>query len=126
MMFTCSSCSSFVPTKQSVCPACGAQVVHSATARIVGGVLTLAGGSVFAMTLTACYGAPVDRIPESDAGIGSRDAAAACTPATDLDADGYCGADDCDETDADINIGALDVAGDSVDSDCGGTDGPDL
>ena len=124
MMFTCSSCSSFVPPKLSVCPACRAEVVHSTGARVVAGVLTLAGGSVFAMTLTACYGA-INEPYYPDSGT-TGDAPSSCTAATDTDADGYCGAEDCNDTNANIHVGATETIGDGVDSDCGGGDGTDL
>lgn len=117
-MFTCHACSSFVPALRATCPACGAE--RSTAARLVGGTLALAGGSVFAMTLSACYGAPY--YPERDAG-NPGDSGPSCM---DLDDDGFCGAQDCDETDASIYEGAVETVGDGVDSDCGGTDGPDV
>lgn len=118
-MFTCSACSSFVPAKEAACPACGAKFARSATTKVVSGVLALAGGSVFAMTLTACYGAIAEPIYDD---TGTRGDTPACT---DEDLDSYCTPDDCDDTDAAVNPGATDTAGDEVDSDCGGTDGPD-
>ena len=39
---------------------------------------------------------------------------------TDTDSDGYTGADDCDETNAAVNIGATEVCGDGIDNDCDG------
>jgi len=118
-MFTCSACSSFVPAKQSACPACRAQFTRSTTTKVVSGVLALAGGSVFAMTLTACYGSINEPIYDDTGASGDT---SACT---DDDADGYCTPDDCDDTNAAIFTGAPDMAGDGIDSDCGGTDGPD-
>lgn len=118
-MFTCSSCSSFVPAKQSACPACGARFSSSTTTRVVSGVLALAGGSVFAMTLTACYGAINEPIYDD---TGVRGDTPACT---DVDLDGACAEDDCDDDDDSVYPGASDPAGDGIDSDCGGTDGPD-
>ena len=41
-------------------------------------------------------------------------------PARDGDADGYVAEDDCDDGDALINPGAIEVAGDKVDNDCNG------
>lgn len=91
--------------------------------RMVGGVLTLAGGSLFAMTLSACYGV-ADRPDFRDAGGPRPDAnSATCSDtASDLDGDGYCGALDCDEADPSIHADAMETAGDGVDSDCDGVD----
>jgi hypothetical protein len=117
-MLSCTACSSFVPATRSVCPACGTAVTHSTAAKVVGGVLTLAGGSLFAMTLTACYGSVAEPY-YPDASTGD---APGCT---DMDDDGFCGELDCDETDAAIYVGAPETAGDGIDSDCGGTDAND-
>jgi hypothetical protein len=47
-------------------------------------------------------------------------------PSTDLDGDGYTEADgDCDDGDAEVHPGAVDMVGDDVDSDCDGIDGQD-
>lgn len=43
-----------------------------------------------------------------------------CQNDPDLDGDGYTGDTDCDEGDASVNPGAVDVCGDSVDNDCDG------
>jgi hypothetical protein len=53
-LFVCSACSSFIPPAARACPACAREVTPAI--RVVGGALTLAGGSLFAMTLSACYG----------------------------------------------------------------------
>ncbi len=42
--------------------------------------------------------------------------------ATDLDLDGHTGSDDCDETKADVYVGAPEKCGDGIDQDCDGTD----
>jgi hypothetical protein len=53
-------------------------------------------------------------------------AAAYGVPETDADLDGYndinFGGDDCDDTNADIHPGAVEIAGDNVDSNCDGQD----
>lgn len=51
-------------------------------------------------------------------------------PACDLDCDGYtamgvCGGDDCNDDNASINVGASDNVGNSIDSNCDGSDGVD-
>ncbi|MBX7192082.1 MAG: hypothetical protein K1X94_08490 [Sandaracinaceae bacterium] len=126
-MFVCAACSSFVPPASRACPACGQALTP--TARVVGGALALAGGSLFAVTLTACYGV-AEPIPERDAAV-ARDTNAmgltsTCTDATaDLDGDGYCGELDCDEANPNVHVGAFDQFGDHIDADCGGTDAID-
>lgn len=118
-MFVCTDCSSFVPPAARACPACGRSVTP--TARVVGGVLTLAGGSLFAMTLSACYGMTEPPRDYDDAGPRSDAHSLTCSdPATDLDGDGHCGSFDCDEADPDIHSGAEDTPGDGVDSNCDG------
>ncbi len=124
-MFVCSSCSSFVPPAARACPACGQSVAPAA--RVIGGVVTLAGSSLFAMTLSACYGV-ADPGPRTDAGRPPSDSGAmglitTCDDlASDLDGDGYCGDFDCDEADPSVNDGASDAPGDGVDSNCDGAD----
>jgi len=118
----CSKCRSFVPGKVAACPGCGA--ARSPAPTKLGGLFALAGGSAIAMTLTACYGAPIDPIREPDAGPRS-DANAlviACSdPELDLDQDGFCGATDCDEANPAIHAGAIDLPDDGVDANCDGT-----
>ncbi len=118
----CSKCQSFVPGKVAACPGCG--TARSPIGTKLGGFFALAGGSAIAMTLTACYGAPADPIPTPDAGRAS-DANAlviACEdPELDLDQDGFCGASDCDEANAAIHAGAIDLPDDGVDANCDGT-----
>ena len=128
-MEMCGSCSSFVPPRARACPACGmsspAPVPDRArSARLLTGSLSLVGGSLLTMTLSACYGM-AEPYPDFDAGP-SGDAGSTCAdPSTDTDSDGYCGALDCNEMDAAVHVGAFDTAGDMVDSDCGGTDAMD-
>ena len=54
---TCNACSGFIPESESACPNCGARVAPSRSA-IVAGILAVAGGGAFAVTLAACYGPP--------------------------------------------------------------------
>lgn len=125
-MFVCASCSSFVPPAARACPACGLAVAPAA--RVIGGVVTLAGSSLFAMTLSACYGVAdpgprdfPDSGPPRDS--GAMGLITTCDDlASDLDGDGYCGDFDCDEADASVNDGAADAPGDGVDSNCDGAD----
>lgn len=59
-------------------------------------------------------------------GDSTGSAAAYGVPATDADQDGYFdqnfGGDDCDDTNAQIHPGAVETAGDGVDSNCDGQD----
>lgn len=121
----CSKCRSFVPGKVAACPGCG--MPRGPVPTKLGGFFAIAGGSAIAMTLSACYGVPVDRtrIDASGADAGTDDARAlviACSdPTLDLDNDGFCGALDCDEANAAIHAGAIDLPGDGVDANCDGT-----
>ncbi|MBN8613269.1 MAG: putative metal-binding motif-containing protein [Deltaproteobacteria bacterium] len=120
-MFVCASCSSFVPPASRACPACGQALTPAL--RAIGGVVTLAGTSLFAMTLSACYGVAGPPPSFRDAGPQPDAAGATCDDVTaDLDGDGYCGELDCDEANASINDGATDTPGDGVDSNCDGAD----
>ena len=125
---TCPRCPSFVPASASACPTCGASIGPAGRVRVVTGMLTLAGSSLFAMTLSACYGVAEPPPPRTDAGP-TGDAMAlthGCADlASDLDGDGFCGESDCDEADADVHVGAFDAFGDGIDADCGGTDAID-
>jgi hypothetical protein len=127
-MLACSRCPAFVPSAARACPSCGTAVAPPSRLRVATGMLTLAGSSLFAMTLSACYGVAE---PPPDRDAGPRDDAAAmgltgCSdPASDLDGDGFCGAADCDEASPNVHVGAFDQFGDGIDADCGGTDAID-
>ena len=128
-LITCSRCPSFVPASAQACPACGTLLAAApGRIRVVTGMLTLAGSSLFAMTLSACCGVAEPPPPRTDAGP-TGDAMAlthGCADlASDLDGDGFCGASDCDEADPSVHVGAFDAFGDGIDADCGGTDAID-
>jgi hypothetical protein len=57
--------------------------------------------------------------PRDDSGGGLGDVAV--KPTSDFDSDGYDVGDDCDDGNALINPGAIEVPGDGVDNDCNGT-----
>lgn len=103
----CVSCQGLIPSTHDQCPHCSAYVsklTNPLMRHLLRGATTLAGGSAFALTLMACYGAPP------------------CEPADDGDGDGYC-YDDCDDANAQIYPGAEDPYGDGVDQNCDGEDG---
>ncbi len=100
-MLLCSSCSSFVPPGLGACPNCKTEL--GAVSRVASRVLAVAGGSLVAVTLSACYGVAY---VEDDAGhrTDASHATDTCSdPALDLDHDGYCGALDCDEADPHVH-----------------------
>lgn len=76
------------------------------------------------MTLSACYGAPIGPdLPDASRPGDARALLVACTdPSLDLDQDGFCGALDCDEANATIHAGAIDLPGDGIDANCDGAD----
>ena len=109
----CSGCSSFLPTGASACPACGAAVPATLGLKVLRGLAATGAGSLLAMTLSACYGAPIG--PEYNPWCSDS--------ASDLDRDGYCGVYDCNESDSSVNAGASDPVGDGIDQNCDGVDG---
>ena len=77
--------------------------------RRVGGALI---GGAMAITLSACYGAPVSPYDNST-----------CQPGeVDGDNDGFCGEFDCDDTDPTIFNWAIEIPNDGIDQDCDGED----
>lgn len=81
-------------------------------------VLAVAGGSVIATTLMACYGPP-PRPTEPAPGATTTQA---CSPGTDQDGDGACAPTDCDDRAPAVFPGAPDSAGDGIDQNCDGAD----
>jgi hypothetical protein len=84
-------------------------------------LLNAAGGGAVALTLMACYGGgprPYDIEPAAPPQPTS------CSqPGDDLDHDGYCSPEDCDEVNASVHPGASDDPGDGIDMNCDGVDG---
>jgi len=107
-MFDCQGCGGFVPPNAKRCPNCSSRRAR----RLLAG----AAGSVVAMTLMACYGAPMPMEPVHPKAAG-------CTPENDFDKDGYCPPDDCDDHDITVHPGATDTPNDGVDQNCDGIDG---
>lgn len=109
-MKRCPSCRSFVPAR--ACPECGRPLLagRGPTLRALLNVV-LSGLAV--ATLAACSGMTIDpTVP-----------ATCADPSTDFDRDGFCGEDDCDESDPDRHVDATDPEGDGVDQNCDGVDG---
>ena len=110
---TCSSCSGFVPGEATACPHCDAPVsgsfLLSGPMRRIGRALI---GGAMAITLSACYGAPVSPYPDAE-----------CLPGeVDNDNDGFCGDMDCDDSDPTIYNWADEIPNDGIDQNCDGED----
>jgi len=117
----CSQCDAFLPARASACPVCQAAVprVSSSTTngvpKLVRAALALGASSTMAITLMACYGAPMVE----------------CTDDMDRDGDGYHNmyecygetASDCDDDNADVHVDAEDLTVDDIDQNCDGIDG---
>jgi len=115
---TCDQCGGFVPQALDACPNCS---TRRRTGKLARRLLNAAGGGAVALTLMACYGgAPQHYMVEP---VEPPPGGQCNGEADDLDRDGYCAPEDCDEVNADIHPGAHDPAGDGVDQDCDGADG---
>ena len=128
-MLVCARCSTFIPKALNRCPACAEQ--RPSIKRGLRGALAIAGGSLFAMTLSACYGTAYSDYdgatytpPDSGArdGATSHDSAAlSCADGSvDHDSDGFCPPADCNDDDFTTFPGAPDSLGDGVDTNCDG------
>jgi hypothetical protein len=116
---TCNRCGGFLPRAAIECPNCSAR---PRAGRVARRLLKAASGGAVALTLMACYGgAPqyYNMEPAEPTAGGRCD-----TGADDIDGDGYCSPEDCDEVNADIHPEAGDPPGDGVDQNCDGSDGP--
>ena len=118
---TCTSCSGFIPGQASTCPNCDTAVpgslLLSGPMRRIGGAFI---GGAMAITLSACYGSPIDVCEVNDCG----GPVVTCQPGeVDADDDGFCGEYDCDDDNAEIHIYAVEIPGDGIDQNCDGEDG---
>ena len=124
----CSSCAGPVTIKMVRCPNCnGSQRPRPAGPRGLVG-RRLVGGLTVSSTLAACYGAPCadDRDPDCRRYVPTCDDAVSMQPQIDdMDGDGYCKLDDCNEKDRKINAAARDSSGDGIDQNCDGKDADD-
>ncbi len=112
-MKTCASCGTHVRTSDCTCPHCGTKAACSRGRMPAVALLGLA--------IAACGGDGTDTadtagdepVMQPDYGV----------PDTDEDGDGY-GAEtgDCDDANPDVHPGAVETAGDAVDSNCDGND----
>lgn len=131
MLKSCPRCPSFVPADRPACPACGAPHADAAPSRAPGLLArlgTLAGAGAAAVTLMACYGAPIDDVfisctTDADCGPGF-----VCDTATqqclgsevcgngfDDDGDGFTDFDDDDCANADFERSCEDGIDDDED-----------
>jgi hypothetical protein len=116
---TCPACEGFAPVALAACPHCDAALPTRRPRTLARVLATMVGGSAFAMTLMACYGAMPYRSEGPNAvgcyhdGYGGSDG----------DADGYCAPQDCNDTNAAVFPGAEDPDLDAIDQNCDGVDG---
>jgi hypothetical protein len=118
----CPHCASFLPLGVGACPGCQRSVRRSRRLPApMRALLAVGGGGLLSVTLSACYGGPC-------AGPGGScyepydSGPARCTDfSQDLDGDGYCLDQDCDETNANVHSGASCPAGDAGLTDGGST-----
>jgi hypothetical protein len=120
----CPSCAAPVTLKMTRCPHCNRAHPLGMLARTAHALAAVAGSFTISGTLAACYGAPcadahdtscIDVIP-SCSQVSSQPAV------DDVDRDGYCKAQDCNENDKQFNAAAHDLPGDGLDQNCDGKD----
>jgi hypothetical protein len=104
------------------CPACNTTNLRG----LLSWAGALVGGLTMSTTLSACYGAPCASAGDSD--CPDRDYVPTCAMASsqpqidDVDQDGYCKLQDCNENDKGVNAAARDIPRDGIDQNCDGRD----
>lgn len=117
-LISCVCCSGFVPVAATECPHCGSRPGTKRFSALRSSLLRAIGGGAVAVTLMACYGAPMNRQAVAPMGPGTL-----CTSGMDQDNDGYCSDADCDDANPYINPAIADQSADGVDQNCDGVDG---
>jgi hypothetical protein len=107
----CPACAGFVPAALAACPHCAAPCPASRPRSLRRVLATMLGSAACAVTLMACYG------------VAPRHANYADPHCEDLDRDGACAPQDCDDGDPTVFPGAEDPDLDGVDQNCDGVDG---
>src|SRR5688500_7261982 len=90
----CRACGGLVPPARVACPHCDLRLQPRRFAALMRALGTAAGCGVMAMSLMACYGAPMNRP------MVQEPMPPAC--GEDRDGDGACAPADCDDDDASI------------------------
>jgi hypothetical protein len=119
----CSACAGPLTLKMARCPHCGAAHRAGAVARVVAKVVGVVGGLSITSTLAACYGGPcASGGGTCRTGVPTCDEVSDRPTVDDVDGDGYCLAQDCNEQDPNTNAAAIDIPKDGIDQDCSGGD----
>jgi hypothetical protein len=119
----CSSCAAPVTLKMTTCPHCNAVNPVGVMARAAGVLAAVAGGLSLSTTLAACYGAPCAEGEDDCPRYTPSCSEVSSDPKKDdVDGDGYCKAQDCNEQNPKINAAAREIRGDGIDQNCDGND----